>query len=166
MPFIWPVLHNKQQECFGDAFLHAVAAVAGCTTAKPAIDDDSIDWTLSCRLGPTRPKLDIQMKSTGGDDGAGTTISFRVEKKNYDDLRAETLVPRLLVVALVPDDVDEWMEMTVDQMLLRRCVYWYSLRNAAPVPGATTTLHIPRANVFDVDSLRGMMQRVNEGRPL
>ncbi len=46
---------TAQQECFGDAFLLAVAGVGGCAVALRRPDDDSIDWTLSCRL-PRRPR--------------------------------------------------------------------------------------------------------------
>jgi hypothetical protein len=52
---------TAQQESFGDAFLMAVAGAAGCGISLRRPDDDSIDWTLSCRLS-RRPKIDVQMK--------------------------------------------------------------------------------------------------------
>jgi hypothetical protein len=55
---------TMQQERFADAFLLAVAAVAGCTYAKPEVDDDSIDWTLSRRLTPRRRRATIHTSAT------------------------------------------------------------------------------------------------------
>ena len=72
---------TMQQECFADAFLRAVAAVAGCTVQKPEVDDDSVDWTLSCKLQPRRPKLDLQMKSTIRSDGDETHIRYSLKRK-------------------------------------------------------------------------------------
>ena len=66
---------TARQEGFGDAFLLAVAVVAGCAVSRPRPDDDSIDWTLSCKLR-RRPKLDVQMKTTSTDDGTGDVIRY------------------------------------------------------------------------------------------
>ena len=60
------------QERFGDAFLLAIASAAGCATAKPVPDDDGIDWTLSCKHLQSKPRLDVQMKTTSLDDATGT----------------------------------------------------------------------------------------------
>jgi hypothetical protein len=66
---------NARKEQFSNAFLFAVAAVAGCSVAKPSVDNDSIDWTISNRL-PRRPKLDVQLKCTADDDGNGASVAF------------------------------------------------------------------------------------------
>jgi hypothetical protein len=76
---------TAQQEVFGDAFLTAIAAVAGCAMSMRRPDNDSIDWTLSCRLS-RRPKLDIQMKTWTGDDGSSGTIkSIEAQKLRRPD---------------------------------------------------------------------------------
>src|SRR5690242_13708766 len=74
------------QEQFSKAFVLAVAALAGCSAAQPEPDVDSIDWTLSCRLAPRRPKLDLQVKSTINDAGPLELIHYPLRRKNYDEL--------------------------------------------------------------------------------
>ena len=69
-----------QQEGFGDAFLLAVAGVAGCAVSQRRPDDDSIDWTLSCKL-KRRPKLDVQMKTISTDNGTEEVIRYPLKKK-------------------------------------------------------------------------------------
>jgi hypothetical protein len=46
---------------FSKACILATVSLAVCSVAEPKPDDDSIDWTWSCRLVPRRPKLDLQV---------------------------------------------------------------------------------------------------------
>src|SRR5277367_2624627 len=97
-----------QQECFGDAFLLAVAGVAGCAVSPRRPDDDSIDWTLSSRLS-RRPKLDVQMKTTINENSEGEVIHYPLKRKNYDDLsRMDLFSPRILVLVTLPRDIEQW----------------------------------------------------------
>src|SRR5271170_2656464 len=106
----WPDLgmaRTAQQEGFGDAFLLAIAGAAGCATSLRRPDDDSVDWTLSCRLA-LRPKIDVQMKTYINDDGQEEHIRYPLKKKNYDDLIITDLfVPRILVLILLPRNIED-----------------------------------------------------------
>jgi hypothetical protein len=152
-----------QQECFGDAFLLAVAGTAGCAVSNRRPDDDSIDWTLSCRLS-RRPKIDIQMKTWTGDDGSSDPIRYPLKRKNYDDLiLTDVLAPRILVLVTIPQDIGEWMALSVQQLVLRRCGYWVSLVGQPQSDNeSSVTVSVSRANVLTVDALQELMQRVNE----
>lgn len=155
---------TAQQECFGDAFLMAVASVAGCAASFRRPDDDSIDWMLSCRL-PRRPKLDVQMKTTIAETGTEDVISYALKKKNYDDLILTDLVsPRILVLVLLPRDLSNWLVLSPAQLVLSHCAYWVSLRGRLPSDNETTmTIHIPQVNLFGPESLHIMMNTINEG---
>jgi Domain of unknown function (DUF4365) len=159
---------TSQQERFADAFLLAVAAAAGCSTAKPDVDHDSIDWTLACKLAPRRPKIDFQMKSTVNANGTVTHLHFPLSRKNYDELIVtDVLVPRVLLVVLVPADIDHWLELTIEKLLLRNCAYWVSLRGLQPTKNEqSVTVYIPRSNLFNPDALQAMMTNANSGVPL
>ena len=116
------------QEQFSKAFILAVAALAGCSAAEPRPDVDSIDWTHSCRLRPRRPKLDLQVKSTGHDAGTREHIRYPLKRKNYDELiLGDLLAPRLLILVLVSLKPEEWLVVSPQQLVLRRCAYWMSL---------------------------------------
>jgi len=155
---------TAQQEGFGDAYLLAIAGVAGCATSLRRPDDDSIDWTLSCRL-PLRPKLDIQMKTTTTADDGGDTIQYPLKVKNYNDLIiTDILVPRILILVILPPKIEEWLALSPTELILRRCSYWTSLRGRPTSDNEyTVTVPIPRANMFTVEALCGMMARINEG---
>lgn len=88
-------------EEFSRAYVLAVAAAAGFAFQLRSQDQDSIDLTLLADSG-RRPSLDIQLKSTGTKLPAGATFPFELSRKNYDDLRAVTITPRILVVVALP----------------------------------------------------------------
>src|ERR1700674_2784154 len=124
---------SQRQEQFSLAYLRAVASVAGFTAYKPEVDDDSIDIGLAGRgaEGTTRsPRVELQVKCSSQAGVLGAEhLTFPLTLKNYNDLRPDTvLVPRILLVVLVPENLEEWVTQTEEQLAMRRCGYWVSLR--------------------------------------
>lgn len=166
VPDPW-IARPNQQEQFSDAFLMAVAAAAGCAISRPFPDNDSIDWTLSCRLS-RRPKLDVQLKSTIFQKEVGGDIRYRLKIKNYNDLILEDLVaPRILVLVTVPRNVEDWLTMTPQSLLLRNTAYWASLAGQPKTRSTKAcTVTIPQRNLIKPAVLRDLMMRINDGIPL
>lgn len=159
---------NARKEQFSRAYVQAVAAVAGFAWSQPSVDDDSVDLTLSARGGGgtvKSPKLDLQLKCHALMTPAGPTFTYPVKIKNYDELRDDAvMVPRVLVVVLVPDEVVDWLNHTETELALRRCGYWISLRGLAATPNtATVSLTINRDNGFSPHALTQIMHRVSRG---
>jgi len=157
-----------QKECYSEAFLFAVAAAAGFGVARPAPDTDSVDWTLSAggELA-RRPKLDLQLKATAQDVLGETHLTFRLSKKNYDDLRDDLLmVPRVLLVVVVPDDASNWLVQTEETLAMSHCGYWMSLAGLPESTRETVTVHVPRENRWERDSLMQIMARISTGEPV
>src|SRR5438045_2674409 len=108
---------NEQKQQLSIAYLHAVASAAGFACQVPGVDDDSVDRTIVARGWVHKksilrsPKIDVQLKSVTGDalKERKTYFKFRLNKKNYDDLRNRAMVPRLLVVLLLPRDQRLWI---------------------------------------------------------
>ena len=162
---------NLQKEQFSVAYVWAVAATAGFGTSIPpkVMDNDSVDLTIAAhgRNGTVRsPRLDIQLKCTANAElKEEESFPFPLPIKNYNDLRGDDfMVPRLLVVVRVPDDLSLWTEATEDQLLLRHCGYWVSLRDAPLIENTTNkTVTIPRKQMFTVEGLKDLMTRIGEG---
>ena len=154
---------SAQQERFGDSFVLAVASVAGCAYGKPETDNDSIDWTLSCRL-PRRPKIDVQLKTTSFNEDIGDTISYALKKKNYDDLiLIDVLIPRILVLVVVPENLDEWLSLSSEQLILRSSAYWVSLAGLPTSDNiASVTVQVSKKQPFTVEELHRMMHKINK----
>jgi hypothetical protein len=159
---------DQRKEQFSRAYVLAVAAAAGYAWYQPSVDDDSIDLGLAARGGSgtiRSPRLELQLKCHAAETPSGSQFSHDLKIKNYEDLRdATVLVPRLLVVVLVPEDVASWVNATEAELTMRRCGYWISLRGLPPTTNLNTVaVSIPRAQVFHPESLRTVMGRIGQG---
>jgi hypothetical protein len=149
-------------------YVQAVAAVAGFSWSIPSVDDDSVDMALHQRGGAgtvRSPRLELQLKCKAAPTPSEVEFSHSIKLKNYDDLRDTTvLVPRILIVVLVPDDLDDWLAHSETELALRRCAYWLSLRGFPPSANATgQTVRMRKEQTFTVQSLREMMARIGNG---
>ncbi|HEX5446146.1 MAG TPA: DUF4365 domain-containing protein [Pirellulales bacterium] len=159
---------NQRKEQYSHAFVKAVAAVAGFAWYKPSVDDDSIDLGLAQRGGGgtvRSPRLEMQLKCHAMAIPVEDSFPFWLDLKNYDDLRDERVeVRRILVLVLVPDNLAEYLGESEQELAMRRCGYWLSLRGFPPTENDTgQTVRIPRSQRFTVESLQGMMERISQG---
>ncbi|MCP3135854.1 DUF4365 domain-containing protein [Pyxidicoccus xibeiensis] len=158
---------NDIKEQLSLAYIHAVASRAGCSVEKVGVDRDSIDLKLCARgqfvddAALTSPELAVQLKATARASLTEDTLSFVLSKKNYDDLVAHSLVPRILVVFVMPEDEAQWFTLTPESLILRRCAYWHSLRGEPRTANGTAqTVHLSRQRLFTHDTLRELLMKV------
>lgn len=129
-----PLTLNHKKEQLSIAYIRAVVAAAGFSCTKPDVDDDSVDVIISCSgtYGDgallRSPRIELQAKATATKlEPKSNFLKFSLPIKNYEDLKGRTLVPRILVVMLVPEEVGTWIEQSEDHMRMRSCAYWVSL---------------------------------------
>lgn len=157
---------NEQKQQFSLAYIRAVAATASYKVAIPESDTDSVDGALMSDIG-RRPRIEFQAKSTARDILGNDALRYELPIKNYDELRADVLTPRILVVVLMPDEKQDWISQTQDEMCLRYCGYWLSLRGEQPrLNTSSVTVRIPTTNIFNTDELTGLMQKAERGDAL
>lgn len=113
-----------------------------------------------------KPALDLQLKASINlvelSDGF---VRFKLKRRNYDLLRTETQTPRLLVVLDLPADRDRWVTVTEKKLVLRNRAYWLSLRGFQESTNEVSiTVKIPKANLFNVDSMRSLMNQSRRGK--
>ena len=148
------------------AYIEAVAAKAGYQVSEPRVDDDSVDGVLMGREG-RRPRIEFQAKATARDVAGSEHIALPLPIKNYNDLRAETIVPRLLIVLTLPDDESLWLDHSEHELALRHCCYWKSLLGQpATANESSVTVRLPRTHQFDSAALTTLMTRVQNGEAL
>lgn len=154
---------NMQMEQFSLAYIRAVAAVAGYQMTRPEVDDDSIDGVLMADFG-RRARIELQAKATAQGLIRDDTIHFSLSVKNYNDLRADTQTPRILIVVLMPREEHLWVNQTEDELCLHHCAYWLSLEGQPTVQNTTSvTVHIPTINIFNKVQLQELMTRADRG---
>ena len=155
---------EDQKEALSRVYVHAVAAVAGYATAELDFDRDGVDVQIHAG-GAMRPALDLQLKATVNlRVAADGDLRFTLPRQNYDLLRLETQTPRLLVVLDLPDEPSRWVTITDDELVLRRRAFWLNLRgHEATDNQSSVTVRIPRQNLFNVQSLRALMDQSRGG---
>ncbi len=121
----------KQEICY--IYLHALVTYLRYSLERTCIDRDSVDATI-CARGKIpgskgiilSPKIDVQLKTTSG-ECSRNPIPFKISKKNYNDLRQNAMVPRILIVLFLPAD-REWFNCDLEKILLYGKSYWVSLK--------------------------------------
>jgi hypothetical protein len=164
---------NHRQEALSRAYIQAIAARAGMSCSFREMDY-GIDVTVheigqqGRRYCETGFRIDFQAKSTSATALTDASVLYDLEVKAYDDLRAAPArCPWLLVVLILPDDEAQWTEQTEEHLLVRRAAYWLSLAGRGPVTNTRKVrLALPRENLFSIEALRELMQRVSRGETL
>jgi hypothetical protein len=165
---------NTQKEEFSYAYIYAVASAAGYSFQRATTPLDQVGIDVTIREIPEMPEprrptpLDLQVKCTSRDVLADDEMRYPLPVKNYEELRYEEYsVPRILIVVVVPDNLDEWLHQSQEELCLKHCGYWVSLRGQAATQNQeTVTVYLPRENIFSVDALKSMMQRIKSGGTL
>jgi len=123
---------NIKKEELSMCYSHALAAWGGLNFEKPRIDNDSVDAELVLRGMKdnwkfSSPRLFIQFKATASADfDSKGNLKFVLSKKNYDDLRNPSQVPRILVIFCIPRGVNT-VEHHGTKTSINGTCYWASL---------------------------------------
>ena len=161
---------NLRQEALCRAYVRAVAARAGviCGGVENDLGFDLLLRSVEShdgQLWDTGAQIDVQLKSTTRAKFRATEVIHDLEVRAYNILRQPDVNrPRILVLLVLPEDEGKWLAQTEEALILRHCAYWLSLRGAEPTISRTTVrIAIPRGNLFTIEALQEMMDRVKEG---
>jgi hypothetical protein len=153
---------NDRKEALSLAYLAMIAAKVGYDTVRPGYDRDSIDLLIRAG-GGMYPQIGIQAKATSSpiwhDDG----LHFQLKRKNYDDLRASRTTPAVLTVLELPANEAEWLDCSVDKLILRRSAWWVSLRDYPAIETESKMVVLAEGQRFDPAALVELRRRAREG---
>lgn len=160
---------EHRQEALCRAYVQAIAAQAGVTWGKPD-SDYGIDVSLRLvspvegRRRDVGTQIDLQLRSTTRASMSETEVIYDLDVDTYNDLRdADRPILFFLLLFVMPQDEALWLSQAPEQLCLRHCVYWASLR-ALPPTTATSSIRvkIPRTNIFSVEALTYLLQQARE----
>ena len=105
------------------------------------------------------PQVDLQLKSTTRAEVHGTEVGYDLDVRAYHWLRQHQVYrPRVLVLMVLPEDEVQWLSQSLEELVLRRCAYWMTLRGAEPTTNQRTIrIKLPRANVFSSAAVRQLL---------
>jgi hypothetical protein len=165
-----PMDTNTRKEEFSYAYIRAIASTSGfCVQPKSrSMDSAGLDILIEtpgtmAGGGASFPKIEAQVKCTATRAAVTESlITYPLEVKNYNKLRQpDPLVPQILIVVLVPEILENWIEITEPETTaVRRCAYWLSLKGREATSNTDSiTVYIPRSNLLTPQSLCELMSK-------
>lgn len=152
---------NFVQEQLSLSYVRSVIFRTGFRLSSPEVDDHGIDGTI---VNPERRginRVDFQLKATTRYGIGDTAISYDLRVEDYNRLVLDDDVPRVLILFIMPDDADEWLAQSEDELCLRKCAYWVSLMGLpASSNSSSVRVSVPLTNVFDLNGLHDMFRQL------
>ena len=167
------MVETERKEELSISYLNALCAYASIDLTKMSHDDDSRDveikkWVDLADGQRMLSSLHIQLKSTSSElHEDNENISYSLKIKNYNDLIAPSITPIILALFILPKDENEWLKHTVDELVIKKCMYWIDLSKCEPVKNKENiTIHIPKKQFVNCEVLLNLLQNVaEEGHP-
>ena len=146
------------------AYLHAICSKAGLSCKQGDRHDDGagVDSEVVYRGELNHPyikdiQLNVQLKATTVQPAEidGRFSYFFQGVKRYDKLRTnDSFVYKILIVLFLPENPDEWLKCSADELIMKKAAYWVNLYDAPAVDSTTgTTIYIPTTNILTPQSL-------------
>jgi Domain of unknown function (DUF4365) len=165
------VTEEMIKEAISKRFLEVIANRRGYTCLTPG-NDLGVDLTFAGfvrrreagrdRYLKSDKHIDVQLKCTCEKSAKRRAehVFYRLDVKTYNDLvfRKGGYTPLILVLLVLPDDPDHWLNVTPSELMIRRGAYWYIPDDTAKVAlGAKKTIRIPEGNLLSVDFFADQM---------
>ena len=156
-------ISSKSQEEISRSYFCAVAANADAIVDKNDRDENGIDMHLSKTISFPNgdeydSQLDFQLKSVYSNQqyhfDKDDNIVYCLKVKNYRDLIRQSSNKRFLALLVLPSDEDEWVVQNQESLLIKKCMYYISLKGMPNTNNSETiNIKIPKDNIFDKEHL-------------
>jgi len=152
---------NDRKEHLSRAYMHSLAAFCGYSWSAPNLDRDSIDIEVKSRTSRFAG-VAFQLKATSSPNWSAHGLLFQLKAKNYNELVPAVQTPRLLAVMVLPEDKHDWLRADDQELALRNCMWWLSLKGQTPTEQGSVQVTLPKANLLNPDALRALIRRSEE----
>lgn len=160
---------QKKEEYISIAYLRAIAADAGINFSIDPEDGDSVDVHLKKHIDDLNfdSTIGIQLKATSSSNyyrEDENNVYYHLKVKNYNDLRRCSSETKYLALLILPQNEEEWISQNIEELIIRRNMYWISLFGYEEVDNKNTiVITIPKKNIINKDSLLQLINKEVEG---
>lgn len=159
-----PIPPNLVKQELHFAYFRAVVADAGATAATPT-PDIGIDFIVSgarirneTKFAPTGFSFFCQLKSTTDWKIRGDDVVYAVEADAYNKLAELEKGLGILIVYALPQQGERPLSVDESCFQLRRCCYWYRVPREPTLNTSSTTITIPRTQLFDRNAVAHLLE--------
>lgn len=169
------ITQQHREEQLSRAYVNAVTAQAGHIFDRSEIDY-GVDGALkhvknfNGRHSCSGHSIDVQLKATTTWFERENQIVYDIEAKTYNDLikRVNTPhgTPMILIVLCLPENQEDWLTVSHEQLILKRSCYWCCLSGTSTNNQKSRRIEIPKANLLDCTAISQLLQKVVDGETL
>jgi hypothetical protein len=161
---------SAMKEQFSLAFVRLVVSAAGFTILTRETDYDGVDLTIEApgdHEWAWSPRFDLQVECTSQREVASPdSVRWRMDAGPFRKLiEPRRVIPAFLGVLVVPEDPDAWLKWGEEWVAVNGEMYWARATDLGGIDdgAASTTVHIPTSNLFDVGQLRSIVASLRGG---
>ncbi len=160
---------NSIKENLSRRFIEIIANRKGFITTKPD-QDYGVDLIVTevnqiIRDGKRRflsgRSVELQIKATTRVEYEVDLIKYDLEVKNYNDLidKKKYLTKQILILFVLPENEEEWLTLTEDQLIIKKCAYWYyPEENERSSNDEKIRIKIPKSNLVKEDFFTNIIE--------
>ncbi len=166
------ITEKHAAERLSRAYVQAIAAGAGLNIAVTDLDygvDGTFHDVRVCngRHFQSGYPLDFQLKASKGWTIDNGHVVYDIEAKTFNDLerrrKSPGSTPFILMLLCLPDSPSEWCAFTEEQLLMKRCCYWFVPDETFTENTSTIRIRIPRDHLVTPEVIREIMDGIPEG---
>lgn len=110
--------------------------------------------------------FDCQLKSTVQWELKEDLIIYDVEIDTYNKLilrSQHSSTPCLLIVLCLPKEQDQWLISTQNELILKKCCYYYHLKGSTSTNGSSKRIKIPIKNRLTPEAVNHIIEQIQNG---
>lgn len=163
-------MHRSQdKEDLQISYISALCAASGISYDTQFHDDDSTDGIIKKRIYLDDGRfydaaIRIQLKCTSSHlqyEDKGNYIVYKLKVKNYNDLCTPSTTPIILGLLILPENEEEWIEWTTEELLIRGCMYWKSFSDCEKSDNkGIVSVKIKKSNVVNRQTLNDILTKI------
>lgn len=166
-----PVPIQRIEEELSLAYASVVIAKAGGVVVGEIRRDYGVDISvrrIKSRNGkPTDvgAVFDCQLKASINWSLESSNVVYDLEAEAYNKLawrRSESSTPCILVVLCLPRDESEWVNLSEEELLLRKCCYWTYIDGAPVANKRSVRIRIARNQLFTPEEVGSLVARIEQ----
>lgn len=166
------MITTKHKEDLSISYISALCASADISYDIQIHDDDSTDAIIKKRIKLANnyffdASFRIQLKCTSSRlryKDKGKDIVYKLEAKNYNDLCTKSTIPIILGLLILPEDEKTWVEWSIDELLVRGCMYWTEFSAQPPTSNTNSiSIKIDKSQVLNQVTLLKILEKIARG---
>ncbi len=168
---------NRIKELISLKFIELIANYNGHPTSIPHsdfgtdLDVKEVDYRIENgqkRYFETGKELKLQIKSTTEKNIISDNyfIKYHLESKTFNDIiiRRKTKKPLILILFIFPEDKNEWINITDNELIAKKCAYWFFPKDNENQTDniSTRQIAIDKNNLITKDTLNFLFEQFSE----